>query len=175
MPLELSAHRHPSGRGGLGSSRGPLSESTTNNNNTAGSRMPSMNGGTNALRKASAMASKSKGSSSSSFDMEDEEDVAPRRPSNRPRVSLNGSRAASSAQQRSSSRPDPSSSSDAPHSSSSSRQASSSHTNRSGMSTLARANARRVSMAPAGGLAAVPAPAQKLNVDSTSFEEWMKM
>ncbi|PWN29517.1 barren-domain-containing protein [Jaminaea rosea] len=121
------------------------------------------------------MASKSKGSSSSSFDMDDEEDTAPRRPSNRPRVSLNGSRAASSAQQRSSSRPDPSSSSDAPGPSSSSRQASSSHTNRSGMSTLARANARRVSMAPAGGLAAVPAPAQKLNVDSTSFEEWMKM
>lgn len=51
------------------------------------------------------------------------------------------------------------------------------------MSTLARANAnaRRVSMAPPGGLSAAmgggagAAAVKKLSVDSTSFDEWMKM
>lgn len=103
----------------------------------------------------------------------------PRRPTAGPRRSLNGRIASMNPSHRSVSRMDAGSSSEASGSSApGSRVASSSYANRSGMSTLARANARRISLAPSGGLTgtgpSVPA-AQKLTVDSTSFEEWMKM
>lgn len=104
-------------------------------------------------------------------------DATPRRPSQGSRRSLN-SRIVSQGPHRSSSRADAVASSDLSAGSiPSSRTASSSYTNRSGMSALARANARRTSMALGGGLAGgvTSAPVQKLTVDSTSFEEWMKM
>lgn len=109
--------------------------------------------------------------------------AAPRKPS-KGRHSLNGGRLFSSSASRTSSRAEPMPSSDASLPSSvahppSSRQASSSYSNRSGMSALARANAnaRRVSMATGGQLAntGTLAPVKKLTVDSTSFDEWMKM
>ncbi|CAO1618360.1 unnamed protein product [Sympodiomycopsis kandeliae] len=118
--------------------------------------------------------------------------AGPRKPSNRPRSSLNSGRIFStSSSSRNASKADPMPSSDASIASasstmnppSSSRTASSSYSNRSGMSALARANVnnRRVSMQPqnAGATSltadAVGSHVKKLTVDSTSFDEWMKM
>ncbi|CAO1619137.1 unnamed protein product [Jaminaea pallidilutea] len=184
---EATNHRYPSTSGsrkatGSGQNNGSSSSSSGLN----GENMANKRSASSALsRFASSSAS---GASSSNprdentnargaGDEADEEewDEAPRRPQGKPRHSLNN-RIPSQMQGRRvpSSRPAGVSSSDV-GSEPSSRVASSSMTNRSGMSALARANARRVSMAPPGGLAAAQVPVQKLSVDSTSFEEWMKM
>ncbi|CAO1627919.1 unnamed protein product [Parajaminaea phylloscopi] len=172
------------------SGRGPLSEAT-NSHYMASSE--SRGGGAIAAAKRSISGASSRrrlvstshaaGGPDDAGDASGEErggwGLAPRRPTAGPRRSLT-SRMVSGAS-RGSARPDVSSGSSSHLSGTGSgppsRTASSSYTNRSGLSTLARANARRISMAPGGGLAgeASVVPAKKLAVDSTSFEEWMKM
>lgn len=146
---------------------------------------------------------RSRGNADDYDDDEDELGAVPRKPSSAPKArrSLGGSSSRLTSSnyqgQRSSSRADghyahpssdasgpsyPSSGPGAAGAASTSRTASSSHTNRSGMSALARANAnaRRISVGPPVMLGGAGPPGQleavkKLNVDSTSFDEWMKM